>query len=160
MFFPFPHFPHHILFQDSKSSKQLLYTFYICEITCYNCYSSLLSSSSSTSFLSHIFQTNTFSTTLKHVPIERQHLRHRLRRIIILRRRRQDLQSTLRYQQRMLELCRSLSIGGDDGPVVRPALIVAISLINHRLDGEDHSWPHRSLRVVVYNRPFRASIRR
>lgn len=107
-----------------------------------------------------LFQQTSSSITLKHLPIKRQHLRHRLRHIIKPRRHRQDLQSRLRHQHRMLKLRRPLPIRRDDRPIVRPSLIVPISLVNHRFDRENHPGSHRSLRVVVYFWAFRAPIRR
>ena len=106
------------------------------------------------------FNKHPSSITLKHLPIKRQHLRHRLRHIIKPRRRRQDLQSRLRHQHRVFKLRRSLPVRRDDRPIVRPSLIVPVSLVNHRLDRENHPRPHGSLRVVVYSRLLSSLLRR
>ena len=96
-----------------------------------------------------LFVTNN-PIALEHGPVERKHLHDRLRGVVELGRRGENLHSVLRHKQRVLELRRPLSVGRHHRPVVRPLRVVGIARIHHRLDREDHARTDLALPVVIW----------
>lgn len=56
----------------------------------------------------------------------------------ILQPRRQNLTPVIRYQERVLKLCRPRPVDGHTRPIIRPCFIPGTAHTYHRLDGKTH----------------------